>query len=175
MRAIAIAHQNRNLAEFERVLRDYKDGQFLVCPTPPITNVLSRALVRPDNPFSPCRTIRYLTAAKPTPYRRTIFCCRNRLCSQAGRPKPAGSRSKVRNVVRAYSPRFDTFGRLSQMILDKVLHGVLDQGRGCLLVYDELEVDVRIPCSIDRFVLMSWVLAALEHVRRCYRYPRASW
>lgn len=27
MRAIAIAHQNRNLAEFEKVLRDYKDGQ----------------------------------------------------------------------------------------------------------------------------------------------------
>ena len=34
MRAIAIAHQNRNLAEFEKVLRDYKDGQFLLCPTP---------------------------------------------------------------------------------------------------------------------------------------------
>lgn len=35
MRAIAIAHQNRNLAEFERVLRDYKDGQkFLACPIP---------------------------------------------------------------------------------------------------------------------------------------------
>ena len=32
MRAIALAHQNRNLAEFERVLRDYKDGASVPSP-----------------------------------------------------------------------------------------------------------------------------------------------
>lgn len=39
MRAIAIAHQNRNLSEFEKVLRDYKDGQFIACPTPSRTKL----------------------------------------------------------------------------------------------------------------------------------------
>lgn len=56
MRAIARAHQNRNLADFEKALRDYRDG-----PLPPFFPVL--LLIRVHAELSSDPTIRSHLAA----------------------------------------------------------------------------------------------------------------
>ncbi|KAJ3511057.1 hypothetical protein NLJ89_g4317 [Agrocybe chaxingu] len=108
MRAIARAHQNRNLADFEKALREYKEE---LSSDPTIRShlaalydtLLEQNLLRIVEPYSVVE-IAYV----------------------------AETVGQERQAVEA---------KLSQMILDKVLYGVLDQGRGCLLVYDQPEVD----------------------------------
>ncbi|MCJ1335097.1 26S proteasome regulatory subunit rpn6 [Bachmanniomyces sp. S44760] len=51
--------------------------------------------------------------------------------------------------------------KLSQMILDKVIVGVLDQGAGCLIVYDETEPDQGYTAAIETIAKLSNVVDVL--------------
>ncbi|KAF8163850.1 PCI domain-containing protein [Crassisporium funariophilum] len=108
MRAIARAHQNRNLADFEKALRDYK-AELSSDPTirshlaALYDTLLEQNLLRIVEPYSVVEI--------------------EHVAEMVG---------QERQAVEA---------KLSQMILDKVFYGVLDQGRGCLLVFDQPEAD----------------------------------
>ncbi|KAI6036002.1 proteasome regulatory particle subunit [Pisolithus microcarpus] len=128
MRAIALAHQHRNLAEFEKVLRDYKDE---LSSDPTIRShlaalydtLLEQNLLRIIEPYSVVE-IDYVA-------------------KQVGQG------------------RQDVEAKLSQMILDKVFYGVLDQGKGRLLVFDEPEVDDTYGAAIDTLAQVEKVVESL--------------
>ncbi|KAJ6629936.1 hypothetical protein B0H10DRAFT_2208504 [Mycena sp. CBHHK59/15] len=128
MRAIARAHQDRNLADFEKALRDYKDE---LSSDPTIRShlaalydtLLEQNLLRIVEPYSVVE-LEYVSE-----------------CVGQGR-----------QAVEA---------KLSQMILDKVFHGVLDQGRGCLLVFDETEADTTYATAIDTLQQVGKVVESL--------------
>lgn len=52
-------------------------------------------------------------------------------------------------------------GKLSQMILDKVFYGVLDQGNGWLIIYDEPRTDTSYEASLDLVKSLSGVVDLL--------------
>ncbi|EJD02500.1 PCI-domain-containing protein [Fomitiporia mediterranea MF3/22] len=116
MRAIARAHKNRNLADFEQTLRDYNkelssDPTIRTHLAALYDTLLEQNLLRIIEPYSVVE-VEYVA-------------------QQVGQ-----SRQEVE-------------AKISKMILDKVFHGVLDQGRGCLLVFDETENDETYETSIQ--------------------------
>lgn len=80
MRAIARAHQERNLADFEKALFDYKTGSLLSLRVHFITDNLpalhcgvNRTLIRPNDPLTPRSALRYTPRTKPFTNYRALF------------------------------------------------------------------------------------------------------
>jgi len=128
MRAIARAHQERNLADFEKALFDYK------------------------HELSSDPTIRsHLAALYDTLLEQNLL----RIIEPYSVVEIAHVASLVGQGQQAVE------AKLSQMILDKVFHGVLDQGRGCLLVFDEPETDNTYGASIETLEQVGKVVRSL--------------
>ncbi|TAQ90143.1 hypothetical protein B7494_g1560 [Chlorociboria aeruginascens] len=128
MKAVARAHSNRSLEEYERALGDYRHE---LGSDPFIRNHLRRLydamleqnLIKVIEPFS---------------------------------------RVEIEHIAKMVGLDMQQVERkLSQMILDKVIIGVLDQGAGCLIIYDETERDEGYDAALDTIEKLSSVVDVL--------------
>ncbi|KAL0636423.1 26S proteasome regulatory subunit rpn6 [Maublancomyces gigas] len=128
MKAVARAHSNRSLAEFELALADYKEelgsDTFIRSHfTALYDTLLEQNLVRVIEPFS---------------------------------------RVEIEHVAKLVGlGTGQVEGKLSQMILDKVFSGVLDQGTGCLIVFDEVGRDKSYDAALETIKKLSDVVEVL--------------
>ncbi|KAJ3413183.1 26S proteasome regulatory subunit rpn6 [Chytridiales sp. JEL 0842] len=128
MKAVATAHQNRSLLEFEQAMNKYKDE----LRNDPIVNshldalydtLLEQNLLRVIEPFSRVEI------------------------------------SHIAELVKL--PTVQVEAKLSQMILDSVFYGILDQGNGCLVVFDEPSHDKTYEATLDTLKNMGHVVESL--------------
>ncbi|KAJ3546800.1 hypothetical protein NM688_g5473 [Phlebia brevispora] len=128
MRAVARAHKDRNLADFEKALRDYQ------------------------NELSSDVTIRtHLSALYDTLLEQNLL-----------RIVEPYSVVEVEHVAQQVGQgRQQVELKLSQMILDKKLHGVLDQQRGILLIYPESVPDNTYGSAIETLEQVGKVVDSL--------------
>ncbi|KAG1473766.1 hypothetical protein G6F56_000764 [Rhizopus delemar] len=128
MKAVAQAHKNRNLQEFETALATYTKE---LNDDPIIRNqlaalydtLLEQNLVRIIEPFSRVEI------------------------------------SHIAEMVKL--PTRQVEAKLSQMILDKKFHGILDQGAGCLIVFEEPEEDKTYESAVETLKQVDKVVSSL--------------
>lgn len=128
MKAVARAHSNRSLEEYEKALGDYRNE---LGSDPFVRNHLRRLydamleqnLIKVIEPFS---------------------------------------RVEIDHIAKMVGLDTQQVERkLSQMILDKVIIGVLDQGNGCLIIFDETERDEGYDAALATIEKLSSVVDVL--------------
>jgi 26S proteasome regulatory subunit N6 len=67
--------------------------------------------------------------------------------------------SHIADMVKL--PTQQVEAKLSQMILDKKFHGILDQGAGCLIVFDEPEEDKTYESAVETLKQVDKVVSSL--------------
>ncbi|KAJ3206363.1 26S proteasome regulatory subunit rpn6 [Clydaea vesicula] len=128
MRAVANAHQNRSLIEFESAISKYKE------------ELGNDPIIRS-----------HLTALYDTLLEQNLL----RIIEPFSRVEI----SHVASLVKL--PTAQVEQKLSQMILDNVFDGVLDQGVGCLIVFEEVKTDKTYEAALETIKSMGNVVESL--------------
>lgn len=128
LKCVAQASKNRSLADFEKVLMDYRaelrdDSIISMHLTKLYDNLLEQNLIRVIEPFSRAQI------------------------------------EHISSLIRL--SKGDIERKLSQMILDKKFHGILDQGEGVLIIFDEPPVDKTYEVALETIQNMSRVVDSL--------------
>ncbi|KAK8206602.1 26S proteasome regulatory subunit rpn6 [Zalaria obscura] len=128
MKAVARAHNNRSLEEYEQALSDYRyelgGDRFIANHLRRLyDNMLEQNLIKVIEPFS---------------------------------------RVEIDHIAKMVGLDTQQVERkLSQMILDKVIIGVLDQGAGCLIIFDESERDQGYDAALETIEKLNNVVDVL--------------
>ncbi|NXE84787.1 PSD11 ATPase, partial [Cochlearius cochlearius] len=133
LKCVAQASKNRSLADFEKALTDYK----VELRDDPIINTHLAKLY--DNLLEQ-NLIRVIE-----PFSRV----------------QVNVSSKHVDMLVPLSPAAEVERKLSQMILDKKFHGILDQGEGVLIIFDEPPVDKTYEAALETIQNMSKVVDSL--------------
>ncbi|KAH8925026.1 putative 26S proteasome non-atpase regulatory subunit Rpn6 [Atractiella rhizophila] len=129
LKAVAAAHKNRNLSEFQAATQKYRK------------ELLDDAMVK-----------NHLGGLYDTLLEQNLV-----------RIVEPYSRVEILHVAETIGqPVREVEAKLSQMILDKVFYGVIDQGEGCLIVYDEPEEDETYDATLETLKNVSTVVDNLH-------------